>query len=871
MKAERWQRIEELFGAALEIAPDERAVFLMNECGSDDALRREVETLLASHKRAGDFIQAPAFEEAIGLIKAPEQTLPKGHRIGPYEIICEIGRGGMGAVYLATRADDEYKKRVAIKLIKRGLDTDDILRRFRNERQILASLDHPNIARLLDGGTTDEGLPYFVMEYVEGLPLMDYCDRERLSTVERLKLFRKICAAVQHAHQNLVVHRDLKPSNIIVTAGGEPKLLDFGIAKFLNPEMSAHTIAPTATAMRLMTRDYASPEQVRGQPITTASDVYSLGVLLYRLLTGHHPYQFKTPLPSEVERVICETEPQRPSDAVKRVEEVTTSDGESVQLTPELVSSTRDGEPQKLRRMLSGDLDTIILMAMRKEPARRYSSVEQFSEDIRRYLEGLPVLARKDTFAYRASKFVRRHRAGVAAATLVAIAIIAGIVATLWQARIAREQRDAARLAQTKAERISKFLSAALSYSDPAAAFAGTKNRRGATINQMLDDIAPRIETELADQPEVRASIERTVGYAYIAQHRDAEAERYLNIALETQLKIYGEDSQETAYTLAGLALVQANKGNYAEAERMLQKVIATYRNNPPTEQIHIKVFVGALVDFGDVQWTKGDYNAAESAYNEALTFASHLQGRDRQLITDAKAGLGRGRYAQGRLDEAVSLLGEAADEYRSQPHTQWKLPFALNFLAQVLTWKGEYDHALTVLRESEAVSLEIWGENNFDYPRSLWLEVYAFCFKGDYDKAEKSLNRAEEIYNRNFPDNKVVMANLYDARCLILTRTGRARQGEMSGRQAVELYEGSINRGAASTTLARIHLAENLTAQKKYDEAERILLEAYKDASDVQGAQHWRTKDVARELIKLYELRNRPDLAAQYRALPVN
>jgi serine/threonine protein kinase len=255
----------------------------------------------------------------------------------------------MGAVYLAARADDQFKKRVAVKLLRRGLDSEDILRRFRHERQILASLDHPNIARLLDGGMTDDGLPYFVMEYIEGTPLDRYCDERRLSTTERLKLFRQVCAAVYHAHQNLIVHRDLKPSNILVTKDGEPKLLDFGIAKLLNPELTAHTMAPTATGIRLMTPNYASPEQIRGKNITTASDIYSLGVLLYHLLTGHHPYRLSSVLPQEIERVVCETEPEKPSTAISRVEEITTNEG-TITITPDSVSRTRDGPPEALRR-----------------------------------------------------------------------------------------------------------------------------------------------------------------------------------------------------------------------------------------------------------------------------------------------------------------------------------------------------------------------------------------------------------------------------------------------------------------------------------------------------------------------------------------
>jgi non-specific serine/threonine protein kinase/serine/threonine-protein kinase len=362
--------------------------------------------------------------------------------VGPYRLIREIGRGGMGAVYLAERADDEFRKRVAIKIIKRGMDTDFIVRRFRNERQILASLDHANIARLLDGGTTRDGLPYFVMEYIEGVPLSLYCDEQRLSMVERLKLFRSICSAVHYAHQNLIIHRDIKPANILVTPDGVPKLLDFGIAKLLNPDLSPFTLEPTDSAVRLMTPDYASPEQVRGEAITTASDVYSLGVLLYELLTGHKPYRITSYQPHEIARVICEQEPEKPSTAINRVEPGTRpANTASASGASEAVSHARDSRPEKLRRQLEGDLDNIILMAMRKEPQRRYASVEQFSEDVRRHLEGLPVIARKDTLGYRSGKFIGRHKAGVLAAALVALTLVAGIVATAWQARVARAER----------------------------------------------------------------------------------------------------------------------------------------------------------------------------------------------------------------------------------------------------------------------------------------------------------------------------------------------------------------------------------------------------------------------------------------------
>ena len=357
--------------------------------------------------------------------------------MGAYTLIREIGSGGMGTVYLAVRHDDAFEKRVAIKILKRGMDSDSIVRRFRNERQILASLQHPYIGGLLDGGTTADGLPYFAMEYIEGQRIVDYCDAHQLDTSTRIELFRKVCAAVQYAHQNLIIHRDIKPANVLVTADGTPKLLDFGIAKLLNPELAGETIAPTAAGPQLMTPEYASPEQVRGEPVTTATDVYSLGVLLYELLTGRRPYRLTSRTPAEIARVVCNSVPVPPSAAVTRLGD----QGDVETGTTTITDATRSAETDRLRRRLAGDLDTIVLKALSKEPPRRYASVDQLSEDLRRHLAGLPVIARKDTLGYRTAKFVRRNRGAVAAAIVLFVSLVAGIVGTAWQASEARRER----------------------------------------------------------------------------------------------------------------------------------------------------------------------------------------------------------------------------------------------------------------------------------------------------------------------------------------------------------------------------------------------------------------------------------------------
>jgi eukaryotic-like serine/threonine-protein kinase len=418
------EAVESIFHAALELPPERVDAFLQQSCVGDASLRRQVEQLLRSHRQADRFIEEPLVRPQDGVPEPDDGDRLIGQIVGQYRILQRLGGGGMGVVYLAQRADQQFEKRVAIKLIKRGMDTDSVLRHFHTERQILATFDHPNIAHLLDGGATDDGRPYFVMEYVEGVPVDAYCDAQELSITQRLQLFLQICGAVTYAHRHAVIHRDLKPSNILVDSDGVPKLLDFGIAKLLQPGEYRESIL-TLIGLRMMTPDYASPEQVRGEALTTASDVYSLGVVLYKLLTGSQPYDLPR-TSQDISRAITETEPRRPSTAV--------------------------GNAERWARGLRGDLDNIVLMALRKEPERRYQSVERFSDDIRRHLESLPVLARQDAFGYRALKFVQRNKAATLAAALVALSLLGGIVATSWQAQKAKEQEALAKAAKASAE-----------------------------------------------------------------------------------------------------------------------------------------------------------------------------------------------------------------------------------------------------------------------------------------------------------------------------------------------------------------------------------------------------------------------------------
>ena len=511
MTPEHWEQIRGVLENAMGMTPPERAVFVEKACGGDQALRQEVEALLASHDELAAE-QRPEFLNGLTLAVSAADGLPHqaepwiGRAVGPYQIIEQIGAGGMGEVYRAVRDDAQYQKQVAVKLVRAGQDSGLVASRFKNERQILASLDHPNIGRLLDGGTTQEGVPYLIMELIAGQPIDDYCDHHRLDIAHRLGLFLKVCSAVEYAHSRLIVHRDLKPSNILVTTEGVPKLLDFGIAKILDPGAFGDGLEATMTLLRVLTPGYASPEQVRGETITTASDVYSLGVVLYELLTGHHPYRVPTRTADAISRAVLEFEPEKPSSVVRRSEAAPGPD--QTEITPAEVGAAREGTPDRLSKRLLGDLDNIVLMALRKEPERRYVSVERFAEDIRRHLENRPVLARQDTFGYRTSKFISRHRAAMAVAVLATVALLFATGVTLREARIARAER-------VRAERRFNDVRA-LANSLMFEIHDGIRNLPGSTpVRKLLVERALQYLDSLAQESRGDTALQRELAAAY--------------------------------------------------------------------------------------------------------------------------------------------------------------------------------------------------------------------------------------------------------------------------------------------------------------------------------------------------------------------
>ncbi len=810
MDADRWEKAREVFEVLVARPVEEWEELLSRLCGEDAALHAEVCALVEGHRQAGSWLSEPAVprqqEDSLPTTEGPLLPLAQesieetpdslaGRRIGPYKVIRRLGQGGMGVVYLAARADDEFRRWVALKVLQPGMGQEEIVRRFRAERQILAALDHPNIARMLDGGSTEEGLPFFVMEHVEGQPIDAYCDRLRLDTRARLELFCKVCSAVQYAHAKLVVHRDLKPSNILVTSTGVPKLLDFGIAKLLNPELASPELVPTATLLRFMTPDFASPEQVRGEPITTAADVYSLGVLLYYLLTGHRPYHVYNRSPVEVLRVICEQEPESPSLAVLRREEIP-GPGSSITVTPESVSRTRDGAPARLHRRLAGDLDNIVLMALRKEPGRRYASVEKFAEDIHRHLDGRPVLARKDTITYRWGKFINRHRIGVAAAAIfVTACLVFGIVMGIQRAKTIQE-RD-------RAERVTEFLVDLFEASNP---FSGPGSERGdLTAREILNYGAAKLAQGLDDQPELEATLEGTIGRIFQRLGLQQEARPWLESSLETRRQLLGEQHPQVARSSYELAVLNMNDGRYEDAGTMLEKAREIQASELGSSHPELADTLSVL---GAVRMAEGNYEKAESILIDALRIRRELYGDDHSDVAKSVNDLGLLRLQTGRFQEAQGLFREALEiRQRILEPSHPALAESFNNLATVLRNQGQYRQAEPLYRKS----LE-------GYRRSL----------GD-----------------RHPYVAIVMTNL----ATVLFHSGHLEEAEWRYREAIELHRDLVGdrHPRVATTLYR--LAELLVLKGDWAESEQMHREALAIRQEALGNEH---PDVAKSLERL-------------------
>jgi serine/threonine protein kinase/tetratricopeptide (TPR) repeat protein len=674
----------------------------------------------------------------------PGERPAVARRIGAYQILRELGHGGMGTVFLAARADDQYQKRVAIKVV-RGTDSAEVIRLFRRERQILAGLEHPNIARLLDGGTTEDGLPFFVLEYVEGEPIDRYCDAHALSTHERLRLFQGVCAAVQHAHRNLAVHRDLKPSNIMVTAEGTPKLLDFGIAKLVSPGASGEGSTATGLAM---TPAYASPEQARGGLVTTATDVYSLGVILYELLTGHRPYRLKSYEPLEVLRAVSEEVPEKPSTAVRRTEFTVLPDGTTGEATAASVSRTREGTPARLRRRLQGDLDTIVMMALRKEPDRRYGSVEAFSEDVRRYLEGLPVAARRGSVGYQAGKFVRRHMVGVSAAAALLLLVVSFGVAMAAQSRRTARERD-------KAERLAGFMVDIFQVSDPSEARGNT-----VTAREVLDAGVEKISKQLEAEPETRATLLAAMGRVYRSLGLYERAKQLLTEALRLRRDVLRRQDPELAKSLHGVAVLLYDMGDYAGAESLYREALELQKKLLGPEHQEVASTLSALAT---VLYSTGDYAGAESLHRETLALRRKLLGDQHADVSESLTNLAAVLTAKGRYDEAEPLFRKALEiDQRLFGDNHPSVATDINNVAAILEEKGDHAAAEPLYREALAIRRKVLGNQHPAVATTLNNLAVLRAAIGDPRGAEPLYREALEIDRRTLgPEHPDVASDL--------------------------------------------------------------------------------------------------------------
>ena len=633
MTADDWHRVSACLAEALGHPPEAWPAFLRDHPTLDEHLRAEVASLLEAHLEAeqAEVLQSPfAPRDGVSLV---------GRQVGPYRLQRILGAGGMGAVYLGERMDGQFAHQVAIKLVLPHQATPELVQRFQQERQILAQLDHPRIARLLDGGVTDDGAPYLIMEYVEGQPITAYADAQQLSIEARLALFAEVCDAVAFAHRNLIIHRDLKPSNILVTAEGHVKLLDFGIAKLL--EGTADALV-TRTGHRVLTPAYAAPEQVQHGPVTTATDVYQLGVLLYELLTGAHPFDLHGLSPRAIERVICETQPTPPSAATAITRET---------------GLQRGTEAEALRRRLRGDLDTITLMALRTTPERRYASVEALQEDLNRHARHVPIQARPHTRGYRASRFMLRHRVGVAAAAAVVVLLLTVLalavrfaVVTSAQADALAHERDRAQAETAKAEQINSFLQGLFAAPDP------FQEGRDVRVVEVLAGAADRIDEELADQPGVAAGVYRTLGITYQNLGLYEDSETYLRRALDLQRARPTPDDALVAQSLKDLGLVYQWQGQLDSARTYYQQGIARFRQaGPPSVG-----FAETLNDYGTLLLDESQYDDALPLLQESLALYTAVGYDVHEDVVAVLTNLAFAAHGRGDLPAADSLYQRA-------------------------------------------------------------------------------------------------------------------------------------------------------------------------------------------------------------------
>jgi serine/threonine-protein kinase len=753
-EADRWKRVEEILDELLDLPPERRRARLDERAAGDASLRAEVLGLLEEGEKAGGLLDR-SLETSFGGVLAPEPRTAQRRNIGPYRIVRELGRGGMGEVLLAERADGQFEHRVALKVVRAGLDRREIVERFRHERQILARLRHPNIASLYDGGADEDGAPFFAMEYVEGRRITEYADEERLDVGARIRLFESVCAAVSHAHGNLVIHRDLKPSNVLVTADGMVKLLDFGIAKIVDPEGED----ATQTTRGFLTPAYASPEHVRGLPTTTATDVYSLGVLLYELLTGRHPHG-ETSRSAEMVRAILEEDPPEASAVVRR---------ETRDATAEEIARRRSSAPAELRRRLRGDLDNVLGRALRRDPAERYRSVEEFRADLERWRNSLPVSARPATARYRLRKFVQRNRVGVSVGATVALGLIVfaasmGVLYSRSEANLARAiaaEATASQEAET-AKQVADFLMDLFRVSNP----DGSSWER-LTAREILERGADRIRAELADQPAVRAQVLGTLGDVYTGLGRYAEAKPLHEENLRIKREVLGERGTAYAVALNNYGVLLDRTGDYAGALRAHEEALAIREATFGPEHPDVAQSLTAL---GVVHSNLGDLESSRRDQERALAIKRATLGPDHELVASSTFNLGVLHMKRRDHAAARPLFEEAHRIWQATlGENHMRTISALGAIAGAMDLAGDAAGARDLQRRVVALLEGALGPSHPEVGVAVLNLATLEAKLGDAARAEALAERAlrawEESYGPDHPQVARALGNLADRR----------------------------------------------------------------------------------------------------------
>jgi eukaryotic-like serine/threonine-protein kinase len=825
----RWQQIQSLFVQLADVDSGARAAQLDLSCGDDNSLRASMESLLDIDASGEDPLSNAVGAAADALLEAHRDRLI-GTRVGPYRIVSILGQGGMSTVYRAERDDSRYQQTVAIKVLQNAGLHPQLRSRLHSERHILATLDHSSIARLIDSGELADGTPYLVMEHVGGEPIDVYCDSRSLGIRERIELFLAVCCAVHYAHRNLVVHRDIKAANIIVTGKGTPKLLDFGIAKLLAPENLSHTLPVTRLQERMLTPENAAPEQILGQPITTATDIYELGVLLYQLLTGRSPYRLLSYSQLQLERAICMDEPARPSQTV-----VTKQKGES-DADRSRIAERRGLSPQRLRTRLSGDLDAIVAMAMRKEPDRRYASVEALADDLQRHLLGQPVRARHGDWRYNAGKLLRRNLFAVAAAgaLFVGLAVIAGM--TLWQNHRIGIARDAAAQQRDRAQQVSAFLVDVFSQADPFNA-----QGREATAKDLLDRGAEKISGNIHLQPEVRAQLLESIGLAYRRQGLNERAIPLFEQAVAIRREQLPVDSGNLAAALADLARALADGGHLSAAEGYLLQAVALSHSSaaPPSVQS-----ADILIQYGHFLLNaKSDSENATKAFKDALLIYRRDPGDQHIQIATAFSALsaaamwsGDYRAAEQYQRESLNIL--TATEARNHPDHA----MSLAALGYILTERGKYPEAGRMLNEALEIERSVFGQDN-QRIASIELDLGTLYLReGDRVGALAATDEALRIATERLGARHYLMGYCLDARANLELNTNDLLAAERDARQALAVYAQSLPARHLYVATTRQLLGEIFVRRGQLALAESEIRAALDIDLALAGANNWRT-----------------------------